>query len=257
MKEPIAHQITKNSKIPKKQRKIIYVLEKNFNKKESQGRKKLTQYIEDLKRNAQFRKDFKKLCHVPINNKTFGEEAIKLMERYKITYGTLECLDYYIDDKETFNWGTVVPDKLMYDNHDMCTIMNALELRYGNKYSKINKQYWNENIDSEFIIASYLLSYPISINIHKFASKRDVLDFIERNWPIINNFLKPYRTKPKRIRKRKIDRKIIDFIWENRELSAKQILKKLDKEFPNHGLVYYEIKKIIRVEKSRRIKHIP
>jgi len=33
MKEPIAHQITKNSKIPKKQRKIIYVLEKNLIKK--------------------------------------------------------------------------------------------------------------------------------------------------------------------------------------------------------------------------------
>jgi len=224
---------------------------------ESQGRRKFTQYIEDLKRNENFRKDFNKLCKISIReNKKFEKEATKVMRKYGITYGTLEGLGYYIDDKEEFNWGSLNPRSLICDDYDMCMIVDTFQLKYGKKYQKINKEYWNEDFDPEIIIKSYLSSYPIGINIHKFASKRDVIDFIEKRWPSINAFLKTYREKPKRIRKRKLSRKLADCIWENHNLPVKKIKQIIDEEFPHNGLVYWQILKIKNLEKKRRNRKI-
>lgn len=98
-----------------------------------------------------------------------------------------------------------------------------------------------------------LISYPSAVLIHKKASKRDVLDFIEKRWPWINQWLddKSLKYKPRKIRQ-----EILDFIWERRNLPAKKIKEKLDASFPKNGLVYFEISKIISIEKRRRLEII-
>jgi hypothetical protein len=102
-----------------------------------------------------------------------------------------------------------------------------------------------------------LLSYPVSVGIHRNASKRDVLDFIEKHWVKIDSQLRQsYDEKAMRARQRKHDQKLLDFIWENRNLSSTEIKKKLDKQFPKNGLVYYEINQIVRQEKKRRLEDI-
>lgn len=99
-----------------------------------------------------------------------------------------------------------------------------------------------------------LLAYPIAICINSRASKRDVLDFIEKRWPWISSMSD--LEKPFKMRKRKHSQDILDFIWENRGLPAKEIKNRLNKNFPDNGFVYYEISKIIQLEKDRRIGYL-
>lgn len=89
--------------------------------------------------------------------------------------------------------------------------------------------------------------YPINIKLHRFASKRDVLDFIEKRWEDIKPFLAEKRTK-----ERKIERPVADFIWKHRGKKAKDIKLMLDKKFPKNGLMYFDITKVISEEKKRR-----
>jgi len=98
-----------------------------------------------------------------------------------------------------------------------------------------------------------LITYPVSIRIHRNASKRDLLDFIEKQWWIIDGAIKEYDEKPYRARSRKHSQKMLDFIWKNRSIPIANLKKKLDEEFPNNGLVYYELSKIIGLEKQRRL----
>ena len=49
-----------------------------------------------------------------------------------------------------------------------------------------------------------MLAYPVSIKIHRLASKRDVLDFIEKRWDYIEkNYLELYRGKLYKNKRRK------------------------------------------------------
>lgn len=99
----------------------------------------------------------------------------------------------------------------------------------------------------------HIKAFPISIDIHRFATKRDVLDYIRKEWPRIEGTLNIYREyKNIKFRKRKFDRKLLDFIWDNRTLNKKRIIESLDQNFPNHGLVYFEIYKLISLENKRR-----
>ena len=103
---------------------------------------------------------------------------------------------------------------------------------------------------------SELIAYPVSIKIHSMASKRDVLDFIEKRWNWIDNTLR--QTKEEKAlkikRKKKHSQELLDFIWDSKELPAKTIKTKLDDKFPNNGLAYYEISKLIQLEKIKRLE---
>jgi predicted metal-dependent hydrolase len=93
----------------------------------------------------------------------------------------------------------------------------------------------------------------IAIKIHPRASKRDVLDFVAKRWPWIESQLRTMSTdKALRTRKRKHSQKLLDFMWQNRSYTAKEIKRRLNKSFPNNGLAYHEISKIIDYEGKKR-----
>ena len=101
------------------------------------------------------------------------------------------------------------------------------------------------------------MAFPVAVYIHPRASKRDVLHFIEKRWPWIESELRsPDAPKALRVRARKHKQEVLDFIWLNRDLPAKEIKKRLDGVFPENGLVYYEFSKIIQQESKRRFGYL-
>lgn len=240
--------------------------------KTTQGHQKMLQLIEDLVRNKHFAKSFKK--YLKLREKASSKFTPQLWEKISSKYAELAILarkslkkyqrDYdkttqkmaegYGLDHNLLNY-VLTKDSEQFKNNnpfkdsvDMCFLEDGNDVFLIRPYEEIplvfdplRKHQWDV--------------YPISLRIHKFASKRDVLDYIEKNWERIYECLGTYTDYKKiRIRKRKRDRKIIDFIWTHRNHTGKEIKKLLDKNFPNNGIIYYEIPKIINLEKKRRLE---
>ena len=99
--------------------------------------------------------------------------------------------------------------------------------------------------------------YPILLRISPYASKRDILDFVDRCYitalkPLQNNYKKP-EVKIKKIKKTDAaTQERNEFIYQNRQLPRKELMKlgikKFSMNFPDHGAV----SKIISLEKKRR-----
>ena len=240
-----------------------------YKDKETQGHIKMLQYIEDLKRNKRFLKIFREY------NKQASKEGFNniffIIEEYeKLNKITKKLLKKYERDFEKIT--LKMAEEYGLDNNLLGFIYWSMDktLSKGNHYdSYLDMCVYNDNNDELLgyttlpdvplilnrIRRNHLRAYPISIDIHKYASKRDVLDFIEKKWDwIYTNNLGSYTDYEKvRFRKRKQSRELIDFIWDNRRLKAKEIKKLLNDKFPSNHLVYYEISKIISIEKSRRL----
>lgn len=96
--------------------------------------------------------------------------------------------------------------------------------------------------------------YPIKIGISPYASREDMIDFVKTNF---KDFLSPLQEHFKEddinIGKFKVRRKeeMYDFIFDNRELTAKEIMRLVGKKF-NEVYGYEHIQKIIEREKKRR-----
>jgi hypothetical protein len=137
--------------------------------------------------------------------------------------------------------------KSMSYEMDMCIPLNLHD-----------EELQGERYDGIITLRPYLimsrLAYPVAIGIHPGASKNDVLDYVEKRWPEIENNLRrsePF-DKAVRQRKRKHDQELLDFIWENRNFADKHTKELLDEKFPNNGIAYYEINKLMHLEGSRR-----
>lgn len=245
--------------------------------KETQGSQKMKQYLEDLKRNKCFRRELnryikclakenasaKKMSEPDIINSllnkyfklgSIARKALKkinkqnsrwkimekIAESYALDDGLFSYLYFPIITNEAFG---ISPNAEI----DMCNIVDNFEKHFDSEdgFSEI-----------PFLLRAYEKNrfsvYPISIYIHKFATKRDVLDYVEKKWQEIESGPTCHREKGVRFKKRKYDRKFLDFLWENRDLSAKEIKVKLDKKFPDNTLVYYEIYKLLNTERQRR-----
>ncbi len=209
----------------------------------TQGSKKLKQYIEDLCNNKNFISLYDQIIDNP-NSKKQNELLKYVAKEYGIDRGLFEVIRMKIEFNNLL-WGDV---------EDVCEIVD-------NYLNVVDYEDEQGLIPIERDIGRYmhLVSFPISIEIHELASKRDVLDFVEKRWSMIENYLEIHRRKNKtRIRKRK-NKKLYDFIWEKKSsnnINIKELKKKIDEKFPDNNLAYYEIYKIIDLEKKRRYKDL-
>ncbi|MDO8740001.1 MAG: hypothetical protein Q7J54_00310 [Candidatus Woesearchaeota archaeon] len=255
--------------------------------KETQGMRKIKQYFEDLQRNKHFLKFLRQLKRAYakslstgpeeekerlifdklMKNRTEFEELIKELceanprqkiddiinyfaERYGISEETVFHLFKLHRPLEEISEKGIIDIKTSW-YEDMCFISDS----YDEQLNPVERPdiYPSVPIEIDKRRQRHIMIYPISIDIHRFASKRDILDFIENRWEVIEDKLNVYTDeKKKRFRKRKYDRKLLDFIWENKELKSRELIELLNKEFPNHGLVYFEVSKLIQLEKNRR-----
>lgn len=246
--------------------------------KQTQGNKKLNQIIGDLKRNAYFlrslnsiRKELAEQKNSDIQNEDEIEgeltdrlieitgEIESISEYYKSTRSKTgkivdSLIDRYAIDPELIT-ELSVSQILKRDNpnidkyYDMCKVMDL--------YDQLNNaDFRDPPIQLDVRLQQEFRVYPIHLQIHRLASKRDVLDFIEKRWNFVESFLDSYREKKPRIRQRKMPREITDLIWANRKLSQKNIKELLDEKFPKNTIVYNEIYKIISIERKRRQRKI-
>lgn len=246
--------------------------------KETQGQKKIKQYIEDLLRNKHFIRLINKL-KITYSNLGEGnfEEVERLIKEYKkldkkaVKYErdyfaeferlrTVIVEEYGLDNElmrpvmtsvSSLNDGKL-KESLMYDllDTDLCITVDNYDENLNQVYPPI--PFWLDKRKRD-----HLKAFPISIDLHRFTTKRDLLDYIEKRWPWIENMLGTYRENKRiKFRKRKLDRKMIDFIWDRRSMGIKDIKKALDIKYPQNNLIYYEIYKLISIEKHRRNKKI-
>ena len=247
---------------------------KKNKRRETQGSQKIRQYLEDLRRNKYFRKELNK--YLKIRKKEMEDWPRKL-----------DIIDYFLD--EYIRLGKITKGRIKkYEKNGCQKIIRKLSEKYAVdqkllsyitfpilvKYPKakdpnaeIDMCNLIDNCDDNFGVEhgsfaaiplilnppkqSHFIAYPISIDIHRFATKRDVLDYVEKKWWLIENALHQYGERV-RIKKRKYGKKLLDFIWKNQNLKMGKIKELLDKKFPGNGLVYYEIYKINSLERRRR-----
>lgn len=204
--------------------------------KQTQGNRKLRQYIEDLSNNKNFLSLYKHIVYKS-DSKRKNELLEYAAEKYGIDFDLFQTISRKIEDDELL-WG---------DRPDVCEIEDDYDEIFNTAYPYISpKKSKRKQLHTR--------AYPLSIKIHKLASKRDILDFIEKRWDIIDNYIEDYRKKT-RIRKRK-NQKMYDFIWDIHEKSSdtniKKLKEQLDEKYPNNNLAYFELYKIISLEKQRR-----
>ena len=242
-----------------------------YKDKETQGHKKMLQYIDDLKRNKHFLKkwrQYRKLSksyfdddfgngfellikkYTELNkitkkflkkhSKSFEKMTEKMAEEYGLDMNLIGFVYWSMDKK--------LSEHNYYEDYlDMCVYND-----YNDKY--LAWDYLDLPLIFDQARKKHLIAYPVSIDIHKYATKRDVLDFIEKRWErIYTNNLSGYTNKKVRFRKRKQNRELVDFIWNNKQLKAKEIKKLLGIKFPENTLAYFEINKLVSIEKQRRL----
>lgn len=247
-----------------------------LNIKQTQGQKKLLQYLEDLKRNEIFMGKLNRLKTISNSKKknNKGEEKkgnsfnewlekygkymkwLKKIKSHKTNLDKIyeQLAEEYGVDVTLLDTLQMIPllkrGKLMSSYEDFCTIRDDQDIILNHDI------FGDPPIELDKREIYHMMAYPISINIHKFASKRDVLDFIEKRWDIIENLLEIYRGEKKiRFRKRKLSREMFDFLWDNKSSDAKELTAIFNSKF-KQTLAYYEVYKIIEQERKRRLKKI-
>ena len=258
----------------------------SYNKKiVTQGELKMNMYIQDLIRNKDFLRKMKRLKRAQKNepfgmydtwteeqkkeSEYFDKEFKEVLEGYeKLRKQTLKILNtpsfkiknsiseiYNIDHSQISYIETILHKREEYlietmkdfADLDMCKIHDFKDEEVSPSFKGREIIY----IDKSRQL--FLNAYPVGIFINPLASKRDVIDFIEKKWSWIeNNFLRGYADKKLKYGKRKHNQKMLDFIWINRGINSKDLKNKLDEEFNGNGLVYYEISKIIQNELQKR-----
>ncbi|MCC7436776.1 hypothetical protein IT402_02805 [Candidatus Nomurabacteria bacterium] len=134
-------------------------------------------------------------------------------------------------------------DRLTYDL-DVCRLVDA----------KANRE---EELDcfeatGELFGRKELDRFPVHLMISPDASKRDVLDFINKNWQLVQAYMEDYKRKTPAIREKQ-NKERDSRIWELQHLGAKMVASKINQEFPNTNFSYADVNKVLhRMRKKRK-----
>lgn len=145
-----------------------------------------------------------------------------------------------------FNATVPVVFEDMVFSDDLLSLENlSLDLCFYSKgdLASLNQLYENLEERSQ--------KYPVALYINPMASKREIMDFLSRNWwAVTGNSSKAQPFNPTKTRKKK-NKSRDDFIYENRSLPRKKIMSLVTDKF-KETLDYGHIGKIISLEKKRR-----
>ena len=256
--------------------------------KQTQGRVKMLRYLEDLVRNVGFKRTIKRLLKYEKQEFPSGNHRDWTPEQQKrgdyINHELSEIANEYERLKRRCNKLMKTPiyltkqeiaegygldmnliwlvETMLADDKEMQKIAMA---HADPEMCRYTSRYWEEmyamNRGDDFLWLRpdrqmEILAFPVSISINRYASKRDVIDYIEKKWKFIESALGEYRDKSLKLKSRKFNQVMIDFIWDNKAIKSQEIVKLLDVKFPKHGLAYYEVSKLIQIEKQRRERNI-
>jgi len=146
-------------------------------------------------------------------------------------------------------------DKNLEEGCDLCEISDIeAEKKTLAEYQK-SKKY--KNFADAFVehLAERDKLFPVRINVSPYASKRDILDFVRKNYNYIKEIQDRHKIKMIKIGKVRSRNPYIqqrnDFIYKHRHLPRRAIMRLVSEKF-NEVLDYGHISKIISLEKKRR-----
>jgi len=155
------------------------------------------------------------------------------------------------DFKLTFLWADSIEQFILYnqierfgelDDLGTCQVTNEMDI-YKEPYGKWMGDNFNKN-------------FPLSVRISPYASKRDILDYVDKMYSeFIAPLQKRYKRKDVKIGKVKTKKQSIttrnDIIYENRHMPYKEIFRLLPKEIRGN-IDEGGIGKIISIENKKR-----
>lgn len=172
------------------------------------------------------------------SKKDLNKDIQKICERYSIHY-----MDWSDPIEEVLFYGSFsIPGHT--NSYNLCLLSDIVEEK-------------NESFGKAFE-ESDDMAFPIAIRISPYASKRDILDFVEKLYKHgINMYQQKYKNKDVkigRIRKKKVHiQERNNFIYEHRHLPNKKIMRLLyDKYGKGFDIDYAYIGKIIANERQKR-----
>lgn len=208
--------------------------------KQTQGQLKTRRRLKELFENEVFKNELNEILAIP-NARKRDKQIRRLAEEYFLEYSAYSPLVNFIAD------GKLDLERLLGFDQDVCQIYDEED------------EYLNPNFPLDFDIPpsrkpakrAQIHAYPIHIGINVYATKRDVLDFISKRWDFIRYMLDTYNEKPKMVKEKpKADRD--DYIWANKELSAKKLAELVNKKFPDENLTYSDINSILYYLRQRK-----
>ncbi len=231
-------------------------MKKNINKKLSieeiltllkstTGHKKLVNYIKEILKEEPFKESILKIrkkYNIDVNkNKEekslsfpngIEEEALELLNKYHLEFECLNFIVLYILRDE-------------FSENDIGNMLFTEDI-IDTKESLISGH--NPYTEEQF---------PVVIRISPYASKRDILNYVEKLYRFsIEPFQKANQKKTtlgKVKNKKTIIEKRNDFIYENRKLPRKEIMRLIGDKFGSNNIIDYGyIGKIISLEKRKR-----
>lgn len=151
---------------------------------------------------------------------------------------------------------------LFYNNKFFEPLKNAIGevniCKTINIYDEIRElQCFYPSDDSLLGLKNKYKSYPVAIFLHPSISQRDLVGYIKDNWPFIQYNLNRYKKVSGEIGRAKKKNLIVkernNFIYQNRHLPRKEIMRLITDKFDIGRMVDYAyIGKIISAEKKRR-----
>ena len=211
----------------------------------TQGQAKTRLRLKELFENENFKSELSNILANP-NKKKQNKLLWKLANKYSLEFEPGKpFLDVVMGQNPKL-------DKQFGHELDVCELYDEED------------EYLNENFPVDFDIPpsrnprrrAQIHAFPIHMGINIYATKRDVLDFVNKRWDYIRYLLDGNITeKPKSPRiKPKAQRD--NLIWENRDLPAKEIADKVNQHFPSENLTYADINSILYYLRKRKFSKV-
>ncbi len=246
----------------------------------TQGNKKMRQVLEDIVRNKNFLNDFNKYLSLSKSNAKVEQPStetallmFKVLELEKLQKRIMKRI--FKKDIITTKLRKslkIIAEKYDIDRALMPSILGYFMAEEVGKYSFLDFVDVCEIVGTELFVEEITnglkrfggkeldeITHPVMIKLSRLTTKRDLLDFVNKKWPEIKNYLYNNGDEKEsiRIRKRpKASRAVLDFIFEKYRNGAQYVVKLLDDKFPGHGLSYSEVTKLFNQERERRKKLI-
>lgn len=210
-----------------------------YKPKKTKGQTKYANYLSDLFSNELFLAEVQKAKDEKDAEKQ-SQMYWEIAEKYNLEYSSPSP---FLD----FLGGTPNSPYCSMNHSDVCQITDEPDEYLNDVFEYDYNTPPSQRPDKRM----QLLTYPIHIGISPKASKRDILDFINKRWTEIRDYLDMYEENPTQIRtRRKKERD--EFIWENKDVKSSKLAELVNDKFPNESLTYSDIHKILYSLRKRK-----
>ena len=211
----------------------------------TQGQRKTRQRLKELFENEVFKSELADIWAMP-NKRRRDKELWKFAYKYRLEF-----------DPGSPLFSVVVGSDPGFDNQ------RGHELDVCELYDEEDK-YLNEQFRRDFDLPpsrkpderARIMAYPIHMGISIYATKRDVLDFVNKRWEHIRYMLDCFTNDKPGVIRKKIKSERDDLIWENMGLPAKEIAEIVNTKFPEENLTYADVNSILYYLKQRKFSSL-